>query len=139
MSTDTATRRDDEAGAGAQAAREIDLRPIQPLIARIVERYHPDQVWLYGSRARGDARVDSDWDLFIVAPDATEERDLSPAVAAELRRGLGIYADLIPCRASEFREDCTVVNTLCNEVVCDGILVYERGALHQMSACVSVT
>ena len=126
MSTDTAPRRDDDAGARAPAACAIDLRPIQPLLARIVEKYHPDQVWLYGSRARGDQRPDSDWDLFIVAPDATDERDLSPVVAAELRRGSGVYADLIPCRASEFREDCTVVNTLCNEVACDGILVYER-------------
>jgi predicted nucleotidyltransferase len=126
MIPDTAAHHDDEAGARAQAARAIDLRPIQPLLARIVEKYHPDQVWLYGSRARGDARPDSDWDLFIVAPDATEERDLSPVVAAELRRGLGVYADLIPCRASEFCEDRTVVNTLCNEVVCDGVLIYER-------------
>jgi predicted nucleotidyltransferase len=126
MIPDAAIRRDDEAGARAQEVRAIDLRPIQPLLARIVEKYHPDQVWLYGSRARGDARPDSDWDLFIVAPDATDERDLSPVVAGELRRGLGVYADLIPCRSSEFREDCTVVNTLCNEVVCDGVVIYER-------------
>lgn len=104
----------------------IDLRPVAPLLARIVEKYHPEQVWLFGSRARGDARPDSDWDLFIVAPDTTDERDLSPVVAAELRSGLGVYADLIPCRAGEFHEDRTVVNTLCNEVVCDGILIYER-------------
>jgi hypothetical protein len=32
------------------------------------------------------------------------------------------------CRAGEFHEDCTVVNTLCNEVACDGVLIYERRA-----------
>ncbi len=104
----------------------VDLRPIQPLLARIVEKYRPEQVWLFGSRARGNGRTDSDWDLFIVAPDTTDEHDLSPAVAAELRKGTGVYADLVPCRASDFHEDCTVVNTLCNEVVCDGVLIYER-------------
>jgi len=108
------------------AVRTIDLHPIQLLLARIIEKYHPEQVWLYGSRARGDARPDSDWDLFIVAPDATDERELNPAVAAELRRGSGVYADLVPCRASEFCEDRAVVNTLCHEVTCDGILIYER-------------
>jgi uncharacterized protein len=123
---DTTAQPEDAAGKRAGVVRALDLRPIQPLLARIVDRYHPEQVWLYGSRARGDARPDSDWDLFIVAPDATDESALDPAVAAELRRGTGIYADLIPCRVSEFCEDRTVVNTLCNEVACDGILVYER-------------
>src|SRR4051812_36778161 len=128
MPTDDSAHTRDDAAAGEQgrAGRSVDLRPLQPLLARIVEKYHPEQVWLYGSRARGDARPDSDWDLFIVAPDATPERELSPVVAAELRKGTGIYADLIPCRASEFCEDRTVVNTLCNEVACDGIVIYER-------------
>jgi uncharacterized protein len=117
---------DDRTEQPTNAGGAIDLRPIQLLLARIVERYRPEQVWLFGSRARGDARPDSDWDLFIVAPDATDDRALSPAAAAELRRGTGVYADLIPCRASEFFEDRAVVNTLCNEVVCDGLLIYER-------------
>jgi predicted nucleotidyltransferase len=120
MGTDTMVRREREGGG------KLDLRPLQPLLARIIEKYHPEQVWLYGSRARGDARPDSDWDLFIVTPDATGDRDLSPVVAGELRRGTGVCADLVPCRASEFREDCSVVNTLCNEVACDGVLIYER-------------
>jgi uncharacterized protein len=123
---DTASGRDEVAGEQAGAVRSLDLRPLQQLLGRIVEKYRPEQVWLYGSRARGDARPDSDWDLFIVAPDTTDERELDPAVAAELRKGCGVYADLVPCRASEFCEDRTVVNTLCNEVTCDGILIYER-------------
>jgi uncharacterized protein len=124
--TTEAVPQGDTSGRQTGAGLTIDLRPIQVLLARIVERYHPEQVWLYGSRARGDARPDSDWDLFIVAPDDTDEHDLSPVVAGELRRGAGVYADLIPCRVSEFHEDREVVNTLCNEVVCDGVLIYER-------------
>jgi predicted nucleotidyltransferase len=41
----------------------IDLRPIAPILARIVERWNPLQIWLFGSRARGDAGMNSDWDL----------------------------------------------------------------------------
>src|SRR5437667_7811046 len=89
-SSDTANGREDAARERALADRSIDLGPLQLLLARIVEKYDPEQGWLYGSRARGDARPDSDWDLFIVAPDATDERELNPAVAAELRRGSGV-------------------------------------------------
>lgn len=29
------------------------------------------EVWLYGSRARGTARRDSDWDILVLSPQAT--------------------------------------------------------------------
>ena len=29
------------------------------------------EVWLYGSRARGTARPDSDWDVLVLSPNAT--------------------------------------------------------------------
>ena len=33
---------------------------------RIKEKYHAVNIVLYGSRARGDAKTDSDWDLLIL-------------------------------------------------------------------------
>ncbi len=104
----------------------VDLRPIGTLLARIEEKYRPEQVWLFGSRARGDARATSDWDLLVVVPDDTEEQDLDPRVAWRLQRGSGVYADVIPCRASEFREDRETVNTLSYAAAREGVLIYER-------------
>jgi predicted nucleotidyltransferase len=46
------------------------------MIARIVEVLHPEQVWLFGSRARGDARVDSDWDFMAILADDAPDQDL---------------------------------------------------------------
>jgi uncharacterized protein len=49
----------------------INISQLRFLLARIEETYRPLQVWLFGSRARGDARPDSDWDLLVVVPDDT--------------------------------------------------------------------
>jgi predicted nucleotidyltransferase len=95
-------------------------------LARIEEKYHAEQVWLFGSRARGDADPWSDWDLFVVVPDETDERDLDPLVAWQLQRGSGVHADVIPCKATDFRNACDTVNTLSYVVACEGVLIYDR-------------
>ena len=109
-------------------AREqpIDLRPLEVLLARIQEKYHPEQVWLFGSRARGDARPTSDWDLFIVVPDDTNERELDPMTAWRFQRGSGVPADVIPCCASDFRDASDTVNTLSYVVASEGVLLRGR-------------
>lgn len=53
---------------------ELDVRAIEPLVAQIVARWHPRQIWRFGSRARGDARADSDGDLFGVVDDDCARR-----------------------------------------------------------------
>ncbi len=111
---------------GSCPARALDLGPLATLLARIEATYHPEQVWLFGSRARGDARPTSDWDLLVVVPDDTDERDLDPVVAWRLQRGSGVYADVVPCWAREYREDQGTVNTLAYEVAREGVLLYER-------------
>jgi predicted nucleotidyltransferase len=39
---------------------------IERLVKRIVKKFHPEQIILFGSQARGDARPDSDIDLLVV-------------------------------------------------------------------------
>ena len=50
--------------------QNLDRSPIDDLLIaeitrKIVETFHPNRVILFGSRARGDYRIDSDIDLFI--------------------------------------------------------------------------
>ena len=46
---------------------------LEQITRRIVDNFHPQRLILFGSRARGDERRDSDVDLLIVAP-STEPR-----------------------------------------------------------------
>src|SRR5262245_35354161 len=49
----------------------------------IVEALAPEEVWLFGSRARQTHSVDSDWDLMAVLPDSASDRDLAQQRIAE--------------------------------------------------------
>ena len=106
--------------------RDIELAPVRPLLVRIVARWNPHQIWLFGSRARGDGRPTSDWDLLVVVPDELAEVEFDPLIGWRMQKEAGIRADVIPCRVSEFRDDRATPNTICYEVVKEGVLLYER-------------
>jgi predicted nucleotidyltransferase len=107
-------------------SHSIDLSPIAALLLRIENRYHPEQVWLFGSRARGDARPWSDWDVFVVVPDDTPDEHLELPFVWRLTRGAGVPVDVIACRASEFRDACDTVNTLSYVVATEGVRIDDR-------------
>lgn len=107
--------------AAVERRMQIDVVLLAPLLERIRAAYQAEQIWLFGSRARGDARPDSDWDVFVVVADVTSDEDLDPLRAWRLQREAGIPADVIPCRARTFREYAGTVNTLSYEVLHDGV------------------
>lgn len=104
----------------------IDLGPIDELLARVEAQYHPEQVWLFGSRARGEAEPWSDWDLFVIVPDDTPEEQLDLLFLWRLKKGSGVPADVIACRATDFRNARDTVNTLSYVVAQEGVLVRGR-------------
>ena len=99
---------------------------IRPLVDRIREVYNPWQLWLFGSRARGDEQEQSDWDLLAVVDDATPDRLFDPDV---MWRELGLEqysADVVLVPRSEFLGDADTPNTLAYPVTREGRLLYER-------------
>ncbi len=57
------------------------------IVRRLVAAYHPERICLFGSKARGEAGPDSDYDLMVVVPDsASPERRGQPS---RLRGALG--------------------------------------------------
>jgi predicted nucleotidyltransferase len=97
-----------------------------PLLARILEKMRPIEVWLFGSRAHGMVRPGSDWDLLVVVADDATEDDLDPVRAWQAVRDLRIPADVIPVRQSEFEEARDHAGTLVRTVVGEGRRIYVR-------------
>ncbi|MBF0305478.1 MAG: nucleotidyltransferase domain-containing protein [Alphaproteobacteria bacterium] len=85
-------------------------------------------VWLFGSRARGDGRPDSDFDLLVVMPD--EGAWSHKAVAAPLV-ACGLPIDVVPCRWSDYLADRDVPGSLVARAVSEGRLLYRDRALRR--------
>lgn len=96
-----------------------------PLLVRIVEAWRPYQIWLFGSRARGEANEESDWDLLVIVPDHLRDDEIDPMQVWAVRKGTHVYADVIPCRMQDFLDALDTPNTLSYEASKRGVLIYE--------------
>ncbi len=88
----------------AAAITEEDRR-ISAEIERRIHAAAPEvtQVLLFGSRARGEARADSDLDLLIVVPDACRKREVAVRIRLALW-GIGYGVDIIALTESDLAE-----------------------------------
>lgn len=110
-----------------QLAPQIDQPPgiLPQLVARIVEVLHPVQVWLFGSRARGEARPDSDWDFMAILPDDAPEQDLDLCSVWTRLRDLQLQrVEVFTMTRSDFEEWNRSLGTLAEIVASTGVVVY---------------
>ncbi len=97
---------------------------LAPLIDKLVAFYNPRAIYLFGSRARGDAQTESDYDVYVVVPDETPVDRLSLVSAYQAVRPVGIAVDIIPCRQSVFERRRHLLGTIAHSVHAEGVRVY---------------
>ena len=97
---------------------------VAALLERIVPALSPEAVYLFGSRARGDAGRDSDFDLLVIVSDDTPRDKIRLTSTYRLARGSGVPADVIACRRQWFERNREQVGTLGYKAVHEGRLVY---------------
>jgi predicted nucleotidyltransferase len=97
------------------------------LLDGVVQAFDPVEVWLFGSKARGDWHQDSDIDLFVVVDDDLTGK-LEPGKALSAARG-GYKGpvDFLVTTLSSHQARRTVVGTLDEIVAGEGRRVYARG------------
>ncbi len=82
---------------------EDDLRIFQLLVARVRERFPEARVWAFGSRARGEATWDADFDTCVVLAhlDAAADQALSD-IAWDVGFAHGRVITILPFSREEF-------------------------------------
>lgn len=104
-----------------------ELEAFDAVVARLVEALDPQAIWLFGSRARGDHRPDSDFDLLVVAKEGQAwGEDYDKVYMAT--SGTGVGCDIVPCTADDFVIAQLLPTTLVSQVLAHGREVFKAEA-----------
>jgi uncharacterized protein len=92
---------------------------------RLVSRFHPDKIILFGSQARGTAHPRSDVDLLVVCQFEGKRRGLMVEMDRELRY-LEMASDISILTPKEYDLDRQLVGSLARPASLEGRILYER-------------
>lgn len=95
-------------------------------VRRLREALSADAIYLFGSRARGDAAPDSDFDFLVVVNDSSLPRFKREQQAFRALCGIGVSKDVLVFTREEFDRALFVASSLPSAVVREGRMLYGR-------------
>jgi len=108
-----------------QSAKPATRRLIDRMVRRIVAEFDPEQVILFGSHARGQARADSDVDLLVVMRYCGSSARARTAIRLALD-DFPIAKDIVVATPEEFAWRCRVPGTVERPAALEGEVLHAR-------------
>ena len=102
----------------------IDEQTVQEIVRRILSVAKPDKIILFGSAATGQMTRDSDIDLLIVEPDASDQRNEYVRIREALGN-LGYPFDLLFISTDWFEDSKNVIGGIAYPANKHGRVIYE--------------
>lgn len=102
-----------------------DTALVKHITRTIIEKFHPKRIVLFGSHARGEARPESDFDIFV----EMETTARPPDRAVEISSVFGLRPwsmDLVVYTPEEVRKLRGIHGTLLSLIEAEGKLLYEQ-------------
>ncbi len=100
---------------------------VKDAVGRIVEGFDPDQIIVFGSRAKGEAKGGSDLDLLVILSHVESRRETRIAIRVALI-GLGVPKDVIVATREDLNTHGKLPGTVLKSALEEGVVVYERVA-----------
>ena len=107
-----------------ERAADIDTI-VATMVERIADRFNPERILLFGSRARGDAKDWSDVDLLVVMPDGTDRREAAVEMGVAVG-DLPIAKDIVVTTPAHIEQRGHVIGTVLRPALREGKVLYER-------------
>ena len=107
----------------------VSTDQLASLAERIIDLANPRQVILFGSRARGTAKEDSDIDLLIIGDRSPDAKWSRRREIGRIRRGLpliGVPIDILFFTSDEVDKWRHTTNHIVSEALREGRVIYER-------------
>jgi predicted nucleotidyltransferase len=100
-------------------------RQIKKIVKRVVSRFSPDKIILFGSYATGTAGPDSDLDLLVVMPITGSRRDKAVEIGVALH-DIAVAKDVIVVTPEDFEWRKDVIGTIERPAWREGKVLYAR-------------
>lgn len=114
-----------QAGSSSGTQPGIDAW-VRGVASEIADRFHPQRIVVFGSRARGDAARDSDLDILVVFDhvDTQRRHELVAAIMAVVRAPVPV--DVVVTDLGEFEAKKDVNGSMIYWPAHEGVVVHEH-------------
>jgi len=99
--------------------------PLKEIVKRIVEETDPDKIILFGSRAKGENKKWSDYDICVLKKGVENKRKLAKGIYRKLF-GVGASVDVIVETPEQFNKLKDKWFLVYSEIARHGRVVYEK-------------
>ena len=106
--------------------RKSVTKDIQRIVNRIVKEFQPERIILFGSRARGEGRPDSDVDLLVVMPVEGSRLDKAIEIGVALH-DIRLPKDIIVTTPEDFQWRKEIAGTIERPAAMEGETLYAKG------------
>jgi len=103
----------------------ISNQVLDEVARRIVEKFHPEKIILFGSQARGTADSHSDVDILVISAIKEKRRKLIVDMRSVLDE-LEYAFDVIILTREEFERDIKIPGTIGRYASREGKVIYEH-------------
>jgi predicted nucleotidyltransferase len=93
---------------------------LDEILSKLVPEFQPTKIFLFGSRAKGTFRADSDYDLFLIIENSDEHPIKRKQRAGRLLWGIGVSVDVFIYTKDEFNDWKDEFNSIAHTVVTEG-------------------